>query len=208
MDLVCRIEVDVGESRAVTAALIDEGVDVIRTHLSIGDYALPGGTLVERKAVRDLHLSVRTGRFWRQMGALRLSATRPVLLIEGATLDIAVLAPRAVRGVLLAVAELGVEIIRTSDAADTASWLTLLAKRPLRRRRDRPAYAQRRKPVGVASGEVVLAAVPGISVGIARTLLDQFGSVAGVAAASEDGLLAVPGIGVNRATALRRALLF
>jgi len=97
-DAVCRIEVDVGESRAVIAALADEGAHFIRTRLRIGDYVLPGGTIVERKAVRDLHLSVRAGRFWRQIGALR-TAARPVLLIEGNTLDLPILTPRAVRGI-------------------------------------------------------------------------------------------------------------
>ncbi len=59
----------------------------------------------------------------------------------------------------------------------------------------------------MASGEVVLAAVPGVSVGIARALLDKFGCVAGVAAASEGELRAVPGVGRTRAVALRDALL-
>ncbi len=74
MDSVCRIEVDSGESRAVVAALAEEGLELIRTRLRVGDYGLPGGTLVERKAVRDLHLSIHAGRFWRQIGALRTAA--------------------------------------------------------------------------------------------------------------------------------------
>lgn len=205
MDAVCRIEVDVGESRAVVAALADEGVEVILTRLGIGDYTLPGGAIVERKAVRDLHLSVRAGRFWQQMGALR-TAARPVLLIEGRTLDLPILPPRAVRGICLAVAEQGVEVIRSVDARDTACWLALLARRPTRRRRDRPAYAQARKAAPVAAGELLLASVPGISVGVGRALLKRFGSVAGIAAAEEDELLAVPGVGQMRASAIRQAL--
>jgi len=206
MDPVCRIEVDLGESRAVVAALVDEDVEVIRTRLRIGDYALPGGAIVERKAVRDLHLSVRIGRFWRQIGALK-TATRPVLLIEGISLDLPMLPPRTVRGICLAVAEQGIEVIRSVDARDTACWLTLLARRPIRRRRDRPVYAQTRKVAPVAAGELLLASIPGISVGQGRALLDRFGSVAGIAAADEDELLAVPGVGQMRAAAIRRALL-
>jgi DNA excision repair protein ERCC-4 len=206
MDLVCPIEADVGEPREVVSALVDEGVAVRRRRLPVGDYVLPGGAIVERKAVRDLHLSILTGRLWRQLGALRNATDRPVLLIEGVTLDIAVLAPRAVRGACLAVAEQGIEVVRSMDAADSACWLALLGRRPFRRRRDRPSYAQRRKPAPIASGEVVLVAVPHISVGVARALLERFGSVAGVAAAPTEELLDVRGVGRARVAELRRAL--
>jgi DNA integrity scanning protein DisA with diadenylate cyclase activity len=59
----------------------------------------------------------------------------------------------------------------------------------------------------VAAGELLLASIPGISVGQGRALLDRFGSVASIAAADEDELLAVPGVGQMRAAAIRRALL-
>jgi len=198
--------VDLGESRAVVAALVDEDVEMIRTRLRTGDYALSGGAIVERKAVRDLHLSVRI---------------RPVLASDrraedadeagpahrGDSLDLPMLPLRAVRGICLAVAEQGIEVIRSVDARDTACWLTLLARRPIRRRRDRPVYAQTRKVAPVAAGELLLASIPGISVGQGRALIDRFGSVAGLAAADEDELLAVPGVGQMRAAAIRRALL-
>lgn len=52
----------------------------------------------------------------------------------------------------------------------------------------------------------MLAAVPGISVGRARALLDRFGSVTGVVAAGYDEWITVPGIGPVNGEALRRAL--
>jgi ERCC4-type nuclease len=47
--------------------------------------------------------------------------------------------------------------------------------------------------------------VPGISVAGARALLERFGSVNGVLVASVEELMEVPGIGPQRALALRNA---
>jgi excinuclease UvrABC nuclease subunit len=55
-------------------------------------------------------------------------------------------------------------------------------------------------PASVA--EAMLATVPGISTVGARALLERFGSVAGVIEASEDELLAIPGLGPARVQAL------
>ena len=52
----------------------------------------------------------------------------------------------------------------------------------------------------------MLAAVPGISTVIARRLLDEFGSVAAVAAADAGRLATVEGMGPRRVAALRRAV--
>ena len=203
---MCRIIVDIHESRGVVAALRALGDDVVRASLVVGDYVVARGVVVERKSVRDLHLTVVNGRFWRQVGALRSEANRPFLLIEGTDLDAGPLAPNAVRGVCLAVLELGVPIMRSTDVRDSARWISRLARREqlVRPPPDRPVYAQRPAPAKPA--EAALAAVPGISVVLARRLLERFGSVAGVAGATRDDLLDGPGMGAVRAAALVSAL--
>ena len=67
---------------------------------------------------------------------------------------------------------------------------------PRRQRRPRP------KP-GDETAEALLAAVPGISTTSARALLERFGSVAEVVAADPAEWLTVPGIGPERARALK-----
>jgi excinuclease ABC subunit C len=109
-----------------------------------------------------------------------------------------------VGGALLALAELGVHVLRTTDEDDSVSWLILLARRA-RGDADRPVYAQRPKKSRDAS-EAMLAAVPGISVQSARALLDRFGSVGDVLAAGEESWLSTPGIGPKRAAALTQTL--
>lgn len=208
-DQVCRIAVDTFERRSgVVEALAASGVEVEIGRLPVGDYDVGNGVLVERKTVADLHLSIERGRLWRQIGALRRLARLPYLLIEGPELDAGPIAPAAVRGACLAVIGQGVPVLPTRDPADSALWLRLLAGRvngvPIGR--DRPAYAQRLKPTSELVKEAVLAAVPGISVGRARALLERFGSVAGIVSAGYDEWIKVPGIGPVNGEALRRAL--
>lgn len=165
------------------------------------------GIVIERKTVRDLHLAVVNGRFWRQIGALRAGAARPWLLIEGPDLDAGPLAANGVRGVCLAVMEQGVPIGRSNDASDSARWLALLARRSLlvRSPADRPVYAQRSVPAD--SAEAALAAVPGVSVVLARRLLARFGSVAGVIAAGPEQWRTIEGMRARRTAALESTLL-
>ncbi len=206
---MCRILADTFErAGGVVEALRGSGVDVEVQPLPVGDYDLGSGVLVERKTVPDLHLSLERGRFWPQIGELRRSSRLPYLLIEGDGIDCGSIEPAAIRGACLAVIGQGVPILFSRDAADSATWLRLLAVRVngVRPGRDRPAYAQRLKPPSEQVQEAMLAVVPGISVSGARALLAQFGSVAGVVSAGYEAWLDVPGIGPMRATALRRAL--
>ena len=183
------------------------GVDVEISALPAGDYCVARGVLVERKSVLDLHDSLLKGRLWRQVGALRRASSRPFLLVEGRDLDRGPIHPHAIRGVCLAVQEQGIHIIRTTDVQDTALWLWRLAVRAriTRPRPERPVYDQipnwKENPP-----EAVLTAVPGISVRLARSLLVEFGSVAGVIEAGPQRWVRVEGVGRTRAEALTKAL--
>jgi ERCC4-type nuclease len=206
---VCRIAVDIHERRSgIGDRLREMGAEVAFRPLAVGDYDFATGVLVERKTTADLHLSLQRGRFWRQIGRLREAARLPYLLLEGERIDDRAIGREAIRGACLAVVGQGVPIIWSRDAADSALWLWLLAHRVggLRPGRDRPAYAQRLKPPPALVSEAMLAAVPSISVGIARALLAEFGNLAAIVAAPPERWLDVRGFGVGRARALERAL--
>jgi len=190
------------ESRII-AALHTLGVATEMRRLPVADYRA-GDWLVERKSISDLHLSIIRGRFWPQIGRLSRTACRPCLLVEGSNLDAGPLHPASVRGALIAVGELGIAVIRSSDPADSALWLKLLAGRSTRIRPHRRAYAQRPSPTEAA--EAMLAAVPGISVVSARALLSRFGSVEAVLEAGPNEWLSIRGIGPKRARALSETL--
>ena len=187
--------------------LARSGVDVRVVRLAAGDYAVGAGGLVERKSMPDFHASIMSGRFWAQIGKLRAASARAYLLVEGPDLDEGPLHPNAIRGVCVAVIDLDVALIRTTDPADTARWLHRLAERRHRKAgRDRPVYAQRPAPSANAAAEAMLAAIPGISSHHARALLSHFGNVQAVLNASDEELRRISGIGPARVRALRETV--
>jgi len=108
-----------------------------------------------------------------------------------------------VRGLCLAIQDLGVAIVRSEDADDTAAWLLQLAER--RREgavRDRPRYAQRPMSPRGSGSEAAVAAASGIGPTIARRILSRYGSIKSLAAADIDDLQAIPGVGIRRAEAI------
>lgn len=126
-------------------------------------------------------------------------------MIEGRNLYSGCIESDALRGGCLAAVDLGIAVIRTEDAADTARWLYRLAmRRQEGRTRDRPVYAQRpRRRRSEPLAEVALAAVPGISVTVARALLERYGTLAALAAAAPSTWEDVRGVGTLRAATLR-----
>ena len=201
---VIRVVVDVREPASIRRELAQAGADVVAERLPVGDYRM-SEALVERKSVRDLHLTLAAGRLWGQLGRLRAAARASYLLVEGPSLDNGPITPAAIRGALLAAGENGVTVVRSESTSDTALWLYRIACRAARPRgrRDRPLYAQRPKPL---TAEAVLAAIPDISTVTARALLAHFGSIAAVVKATDAELSDVDGIGPVRARGIRTAL--
>lgn len=111
------------EGSGVPASLQRLGAQVVVEPLPAGDYRISGGALVERKTVADLHGSLARGRLWSQIGRIRDAAALPFLFVEGPNLDDGPRHPNAIRGCMLAIADLGIAVVRTRDPDDTALWL-------------------------------------------------------------------------------------
>lgn len=206
-----RILVDVQERRSGVPGLLEAlGAEVEVLSLAAGDYALGDDTIVERKAVLDLHSAVRRGHLWPQLAKLRAACAFPYLLVEGRDLDGGGrgLHPNAIRGACLAAIDQGIALLRSDSREDTARWLHRLAVRCQREAQpaELPPHVPRAAIPPESVAEAMLAAVPGISTITARALLERFGSVTGVAGAPDDELLDVPGIGRERARSLVEAL--
>jgi ERCC4-type nuclease len=199
------LRVDVREPRpGVPDALDALGIRYESVRLEHGDYAYGAHWAIERKTVRGLHLSVQSGRLWRQLLALRRCGPRPYLLVEGRVLGAGPLPAEAIRSVLLSALDLGVSILASNDAAESASWIERLIQRAEASERTRTDLVLRRALSDPEDPAVAaLSAAAGISTVTANALLRRFGSLAGVASASLTDLTALPGIGPKRARALR-----
>jgi hypothetical protein len=77
------------------------GAQVEWRALTHGDYVVGPETVVERKTVAGLHVTLREGRFWHQMSKIRAVARWPYLVIEGSSLFRGPVRPKAVRGLCL-----------------------------------------------------------------------------------------------------------
>jgi ERCC4-type nuclease len=192
------------DGSGIPACLQRLGAQVAVEPLAAGDYRISGGVLIERKTVADLHGSLGRGRLWSQIGRVRDAAVLPFLFVEGPDIDDGPRHPNAIRGCLLAIADLGIAVVRSQDPADTAVWLHRLAIRQERRQRASTPMRRRQQP---PPGLAVLRGVPGISDTTARALLERFGSVEGLLAAGPDQWAEVSGIGGVRAHALAASLL-
>ena len=196
-----RIVCDVHEIRSgVPTDLARLGAEVEIRSLTRGDYVVAVDAIVERKTIADLHSSIVKGRFWAQVAKIRL-ARRPYLLIEGRCLYGGPVAEGAIRALCLAVVDLGVTIVRTESARDTAAWLIEIAAggAPIR---DRPVFAQRPQSTENGPAVTALSAASGVSIGTARSLLEHFETLLAVGQATINDLRAVPGVGAKRAEAI------
>jgi DNA excision repair protein ERCC-4 len=194
------------EPSGIVAELNDLGLEVRVCSLALADYVVSGVVGIERKTVRDLHRSVTVGRLWTQIASLRADLHTAYLLVEGTDLDHGCLSRDGVRGALLEAMALGVNVIRANDVHDSAIWLARIARRTAQRGGgvpERPRRSRRRPSVTPAS---ILSGIPGISPRVAAALLERFGSIAGVAAASSAELELIGGIGRARAATIQRAL--
>jgi len=201
-----KILADVEERRSsVPECLRSQGVAVEIVRLPVGDYVLSSHVAVERKTVSDLHRALVTGRLWSQVAALTHDFGTPYLIVEGRDLDSARgLSSRGVRGALLQVLDSGIRLIRTDGPGDTAIWLRLMGVR-MRSADGRTVWRRGRRRMAVSPAGV-LATIPGVSPESARRLVERFGCIAAIAAASEAELREVTGIGAVRAETLARVL--
>ncbi|MCQ8894594.1 MAG: DEAD/DEAH box helicase [Methanolinea sp.] len=188
-------------SSRVVEILHSLGFSLEICRLPSGDYGIGDRILVERKTARDFVDTLVERDLFSQMKVLAESAPRPVLIIEGGDLySLRDIHPNAIRGTLAAIAvDLGISVLFSRDEEDCAQLIGVLARREEGGERERTLPARKSAPSARAQAEMVIASFPDIGPKYARILLDHFGSVRAVTNASEEELLAVKGIGKERA---------
>jgi len=205
-----RIIADDRERAAGVIEALDamEDVELSIERLSLGDFVVEDGLLVERKTVLDLGLSILDGRLFRQAGRLtRAAAMRPCLIVEGAVEDFdrTAVSRLALQGALITATLLyGLPVLYSNDQRETARLLRIAA-RQLRRR-----VARGPERFGSKTGSdrrlrmLMLEAVPDIGPVRASALVDSFGNIEAIATACVRDLATTAGIGPVIADRLKR----
>jgi DNA excision repair protein ERCC-4 len=179
----------------------DVSVEVRR--LTVGDFVIEDQALIERKTLVDFARSVVDARLFRQAAALIQTRHRAALILEGIAVGsggAGGVSREAMQGALITVGMFyGLSVLRARDAAETALLLVFLGRQARQIARGglpRPGY----RPKGKRARQLfLLQGLPGVGPGRAGRLLDRFGSVRAVAAASPRELEGVEGIGATTA---------
>ncbi|MDC0357372.1 helix-hairpin-helix domain-containing protein [Oligoflexia bacterium] len=202
-----KVYIDYRERRAQYVNYLADGEDLEISYkqLSAGDIWI-NGLGIERKTVRDFFLTLREGRLFKQLGGLKRTYSRQLLLIEG----------RGIRrhldkepwfGLYLRItAGWQIPIIHTQDSAETALCIVRICKQdavapagPMRPRPRISAY-------GIGSvGMRMLLEIPGIGPKHASAVLSHFKRLDVIFSATPKELLEIHGIGKKRAEAILRA---
>jgi len=201
----------VADHREARSGVIEElqalGAIVDCRALPVADYILSDRVAVERKTDRDFAASLTGRDLLAQIQELATNYERPLIVIEGPDLltqtDVH---PNAIRGMLAAITvDLGVPIICSRNAAETAMQLFVITEREqLEKKRTPRVHGKKILKTFQEQQEYVLAAIPSIGPATARALLEHFGSVETIFCAQTQELTKVRGVGKQVAQTIRK----
>jgi ERCC4-related helicase/ERCC4-type nuclease len=175
--------------------------------LPVADYVMSDRVAVERKTDRDFTASLTGRNLLGQIQELATNYERPLIVIEGPDLFTQTdVHPNAIRGMLAAITvDLGVPIICSRDAAETAMQLFVIAEREqLDKKRTPKVHGKKILKTFQEQQEYVIAAIPSIGPATARALLEHFGSVETIFRAQTQELTKVRGVGKQTAQTIRK----
>jgi DNA excision repair protein ERCC-4 len=195
------------------AALLDlarqcDDFDVRMEHLTVGDYCLDRGIVVERKTHADFAVSLVDGRLFPQAAKLARCPHRPIILIEGPRpARMPDVHPHALKGAIVSLAVMWrLPVLYARDPEDSLRILRCLADR-LRSSDDGVLKRYDRKPKRLASCKLyMLQGLPGVGPALAHRLLQKFGSIERVVTADEAALMRVRGVGRQTAAHIRELI--
>ena len=185
-------------SSRVVVRLHELEASITLQRLELGDYAIGDRILVERKTVQDFMNTLVERDLFGQIRSMADAVPRPILVIEGEEdlYKVRNIHPNAVRGTLAAITvDMGVTLLRTQNADDTAELLYVLARREAGERGERKMHPKKSYRSSREEQEYVLAAFPNIGLRSARLLLEHFGSLKAIIDADPEELASVRGIG-------------
>ena len=189
-------------SSRVAEHLHELGASITLERLEFGDYAIGDRILVERKTVQDFMDTLIERDLFGQIRAMADAVPRPILIIEGEDdlYSVRNIHANAIRGTLAAITvDMGVTLLRTKNADDTAEMLYVLAQREGSERGERKVHPKKSYRSIREEQEYVLAAFPNVGIRSARLLLEHFGSLKAIIDADADELASVHGIGEKTA---------
>lgn len=167
------------EKSAVPSLLIKHGLSVRFDVLEVGDYALPGDILIERKTVNDFISSILDGRLFGQALNLSKASNNPTFIIEG-DIKNGLMHFENVNAFWGALASLTYDfkqtVFFTNSPEETATLITVISRR--RKGGEDVWVKPRKKKATINELQIlVLTSLPGVGPATAKRLLKTLGSL-------------------------------
>lgn len=185
-------------------------VDVKISRLATGDYLADNRLVFERKTLNDFAISIIDGRLFAQVSRLANIRYKPVLILEGTGRDLSEngIHRDALQGALISASLVyGIPVLRAMDPHETARLIryatkqvNIIANGGISKR---AGYLPKTKPKRQI---FILQGLPGIGPKKAYNLLNMFGSVEAIIAASIEELERVDGISKTIAQKIKWAV--
>ncbi len=209
MSIVVEIDYREKDSGIVGILQAQENFIVEVKKLSIGDYLINKHIAVERKTTKDFVLSIIDGRLFSQAARLKRHADVQLMVIEGTDLFHTGYAvdPQAIKGALVSLSvSWQIPLIFSKSSCGTAEILILTGGQD-GKYYDEMLKRMGRKPKRIQTQKLYfLQGLPGIGPGIAKRMLEYFGSIEKVVNANEHELAGIKGIGKKKAFSIRKII--
>ncbi len=189
------------EKSTVPSLLIRHGLSVRFDMLEVGDYALPGDILIERKTVSDFISSILDGRLFEQALNLSRVSANPTFVIEGEIRNGLRYFENvnAFWGALASlIYDFKLRVFFTNSSEDTAALIYVISNRKKKIEED-VWVKPKKKKVTVEELQIsVLTSLPGIGPTTAKRLLKALGSLREVFNAEPNVLSTIGKISIQK----------
>ena len=204
------IEIDYRERDiGIPEMLRKSNIMVEEKRLFIGDYLINKHIAVERKTTRDFAISIIDGRLFSQASRLKRYAEVQLMVIEGTDLFYTgyEIDPQAIKGAIVSLSvSWQIPLIFSKSPEGTAEILVMAGIQDVKYRDEILKRAGRRPRRLLTRKLFLLQGLPGIGPKIAKRMLEHFGSVEKIIAASEHEISCVEGIGRKKASMIREVI--
>ena len=204
------IEIDYRErGGGILEILRKSNITVEEKKLFIGDYLINKHIAVERKTTRDFVISIIDGRLFSQASRLKRYAEVQLMVIEGTDLFYTgyEIDPQAIKGAIVSLSvSWQIPLIFSKSPDGTAEILVMAGIQDVKYRDEILKRAGRRPRRLLTRKLFLLQGLPGIGPKIAKRMLEHFGSVEKIIAASEHEISCVEGIGRKKASMIREVV--
>lgn len=193
--------------REVIEHLKKLGAVINKRGLMTGDFICSKRLAIERKTHSDFIGSIIDGRLFEQANDLKNNFEKPIVIIEGySNRKINENALKAAISSLLI--DFGISILATKNPLDTAKTIFWMAKREQGGAKKGITIRIGKKPKKTKKlQEFIICSLPGVSVTLAKRLLQYFGSIERIFTADEKELQEVNGVGKKLAENVKKILL-